>query len=594
MTPRQIRIKINGSALLMYEGISVLDACGEAGIRIPSLCYLEGVSKRASCGICVVEIAGAKTLMRACVTPIREGIEIFTNTERVRKARQANIKLLLANHPRNCLECDKNLRCELQKMADDLGVKDTSYPNIRKKRYPVDLSSDSIVRDHEKCILCARCVEVCSQVQSVNAIEIAERGMEAHVSTFFNKGLASSECVNCGQCLLVCPTGALMAKSEADMVWAALEDPDRHVVVQAAPAVRAAIGEEFGIKPGEPLTGKLTAALRRLNFDKVFDTQFTADLTILEEGNELISRIREGGDLPLITSCSPGWISFAETFFPEVLSKLSSCKSPQQMFGALAKTYYAEKASIPPEKITVVSVMPCTAKKQEARRPEMNSAAEYWKSRGRKASELPSRDVDYVLTTRELADMIRESGIVFEKLTGEKFDSPLGISTGAGTIFGATGGVMEAALRTAYAVLTGKSLGDLNIMNVRGMGGIREAEIDIEGIKVRAAVAHGLKNARRLMEEVSTGDSPYHFIEIMTCPGGCAGGGGQPSPADEETRKKRIEALYKEDKSMDIRESHKNPSVIELYENFLEKPLGKISHELLHTSYKRKKLYSEK
>lgn len=593
MSPKQIRIKINGSPYLMYEGISVLEACAEVGIKIPSLCYLEGLSKRASCGICVVEVSGARTLMRACVTPIREGLEVFTNTARVRKARQVNIKLLLANHPRNCLECDKNLRCELQKLSDDLDVKDINYPNIRKTHYPADCSSDSIVRDHEKCILCARCVEVCSQMQSVNAIEIAQRGMEAHVSTFFNKGLAESECINCGQCLLVCPTGALMAKSEVEFVLKALDDPQKHVVVQAAPAVRAAIGEEFGIKPGEPLTGKLTAAMRRLNFDRVFDTQFTADLTILEEGNELISRIQNKGTLPLITSCSPGWIRFAETFFPEILNNLSTCKSPQQMFGALAKTYYAEKASISPDKITVVSIMPCTAKKHEARRPEMNSAREYWEKKGVSPKKLPSRDVDYVLTTRELADMIRAAGIDFENLTGENFDSPLGISTGAGTIFGATGGVMEAALRTAYAVLTGSSLKDLNLTNIRGMDGIRKAEVDINGMKLKAAVAHGLKNARELMEEVSEGKSPYHFIEIMTCPGGCSGGGGQPTPVDMETRKKRIEALYKEDESMDIRESHKNQAVNELYEDFLEKPLGKLSHELLHTGYSKRIPYSK-
>ncbi|NLB34719.1 MAG: 4Fe-4S binding protein [Elusimicrobia bacterium] len=591
MTSKQIRMKINGKKFLMYEGISILDACEEVGIKIPSLCYLEGVSKRASCGICMVEIAGANTLMRACVTPIREGIEIFTNTERVRKARQTNIKLLLANHPRNCLECDKNLRCELQKMADDLGVKDIEYPNIKNQEQPLDLSSNSIVRDPEKCILCARCVEVCSRVQGVAAIDIAERGIDAHVATFFNKGLSESECVNCGQCLLVCPTGALMVKSEVDKVWEALDDPDSYVVVQTAPAVRAAIGEEFGIEPGEPLTGKLTAAIRRLNFDKVFDTQFTADLTIVEEGNELLARIQEGGQLPLITSCSPGWISFAETFFPEVIPYLSSCKSPQQMFGALAKTYYAEKESISPEKIKVVSVMPCTAKKHEARRPEMNSAAEYWKKRGRKNSELPSRDVDYVLTTSELADMFREAGIDFNKLAGEKFDLPLGISTGAGTIFGATGGVMEAALRTVYAVLTGESLKDLNLMSVRGMEGIREAEIEIDGRKIKAAVAHGLKNGRQLMEEVSAGNSPYHFIEIMACPGGCIGGGGQPAPADEKILKKRAEALYKEDESKEIRESHKNPAIIELYKEYLEKPLGEISHELLHTHYSKREDY---
>ncbi len=590
MTQKQLRIKINGDTYLMYEGQSVLEACRSAGINIPNLCYLEGVSRRASCGICVVEIEGARTLVRSCVTPIREGIEIFTNTGRVRKARHTNIKLLLANHPRNCLECDKNRQCELQKLSDDLDVRDTSYPKIRKKHYDIDASSPSLTRDHEKCILCARCVEVCSQVQSVDAIEIAERGMEAHVSTFFNKGLDASECVNCGQCLLVCPTGALMAKHETGSVWKAIDEPGRHVVVQAAPAIRAAIGEEFGFEAGMPLTGTLAAALRKMGFDRVFDTQFTADLTIIEEGNELISRIKNKGVLPLITSCSPGWIRFAETFFPKLLPNLSTCKSPQQMFGTLAKTYYAEKMNIDPSKITVVSVMPCTAKKFEARRPEMNSAAEYWRNKGRR---LPggTRDVDSVITTRELADMIRESGIDFARLTGEKFDEPFGISTGAGTIFGATGGVMEAALRTAYAELTGKSLKDLNLKAVRGMGGVREASVDINGLTLKVAVAHGLKNAREVMEQVSKGKSPYHFIEIMTCPGGCIGGGGQPVPATTDVREKRIKAVYSEDESMPLRESHKNPAVIALYDEFLKEPLSGVSHSMLHTEYSRRDLY---
>ncbi len=591
MSSKQLRIKINQKDYLMYEGISVLEACLKAGIKIPNLCYMEGVSRRASCGICVVEVKGARALVRACVTRISEGLEIFTNTKRVRRARKTNLKLLLANHPRNCLECDKNMKCELQRMADELDVRDSTYPNIRKKHIEKDISSPSLVRDHDKCILCARCVEVCSSVQTVNAIEIAGRGMDAHVSTFFDRGLAKSECVNCGQCLLVCPTGALMAKSSVGSVWEAIDDPEKFVVVQTAPAIRAAIGEEFNFAPGQAMTGRLVSALKRISFDRVFDTQFTADLTIVEEGNELIHRIKNGGVLPMITSCSPGWISFAETFFPKVLDHLSTCKSPQQMFGAVAKTYYARKLKIDPRKISVVSVMPCTAKKYEAGRPEMNSAFRYWKEELNLKDKESFPDVDHVLTTRELADMIREAGVDFANLTSSRFDSPLGISTGAATIFGSSGGVMEAALRTAYFKLTGKSLPALELKELRGMKEIKEAAVNIGGKKIKVAISHGLANARKLLKEVDEGKSPYHFIEVMTCPGGCIGGGGQPVPTDYEIRMSRLKSLYDEDQSMDIRESHLNPAVEELYEAFLKKPLGDLSHTLLHTRYRKKKVY---
>ncbi len=587
MNHKQLRIRINGSDYLMYEGTTVLEACLETGIKVPNLCYLEGVSERASCGLCVVEVEGAKSLLRACVTKISEGMQIFTNTKRVRRARKTNLKLLLSNHPRNCLQCDKNMKCELQKMADELDVREATYPNIRKKKVKLDETSHSLIRDHDKCILCARCVEVCSQMQSVKAIDIAGRGMDAHVSTFFDRGLGNSECVNCGQCLLVCPTGALMAKSEVDKVWGALDDPDKFVVVQTAPAIRAAIGEEFGIESGTSTTGKLVAALRKMNYDRGFDTQFTADLTIVEEGHELIDRIKTGGVLPMITSCSPGWIRFAENFFPGILSHISSCKSPQQMFGAAAKTYYAEKLDISPEKITVVSVMPCTAKKFEAKRKEMNSAYRYWKEKTGTDEGKGFPDVDHVLTTRELGDMIREAGIDYAKLAGERFDIPLGTSTGAATIFGATGGVMEAALRTAYFKLTGSKMPRLDFEPARGMKEIKEASVEINGLNVNVAVAHGLGNARKILEKVKDGKCNYHFIEIMTCPGGCIGGGGQPVPTNYERRKRRMEALYREDESMELRQSHENPAVIELYEKFLEKPLGDLSHRLLHTEYRK-------
>ncbi len=589
---KQVRIKINGSDYLMYDEITVLNACRNAGIKIPTLCYLEGVSQRASCGLCVVEIKGAKSLMRACVTNIREGIEIFTNTKRVRQARKTNLELLLANHPRNCLQCNKNMKCELQSMADELDVRECNYPNIRKKKVPVDNSSHSLFRDHEKCILCARCVEVCSQVQTVDAIEIAGRGMDAHVTTFFDRGLGNSECVNCGQCLLVCPTGALMARSEIDSVWKEIDDPDKFVIIQTAPAIRAAIGEEFGFPPGTGTTVRLAAALRKMNFDRVFDTQFTADLTIVEEGNELIERIKMGGTLPMITSCSPGWIRFAEEFYPGVLDHISSCKSPQQMFGAIAKTYYARKLNMDPRKISVISVMPCTAKKFEARRSEMTSAYEYWEKELKLKEKDRFPDVDYVLTTREMADMIKEAGVDYANISGERFDSPLGISTGAATIFGTTGGVMEAAVRTAYFELTGSELPKLDLEEVRGLKGVKQASLDINGKKINVAVSHGLSNAREIIREIKKGKSPYHSIEIMTCPGGCIGGGGQPIPADYEILKKRMEALYREDREMQVRQSHDNPAVKELYESFLDKPLGKLSHSLLHTKYTKRGIYS--
>ncbi len=583
-----LNLKIDGRDHAALEGATILAACREAGIKIPTLCFLDGISEEASCSICVVEVKGAKTLLRSCVTKVTPGMEIYTNTERVRQARKTNLELLLAGHPQDCFLCDRNQTCELRKIAYDMGVRDIRFPKAPKSGVSVDATSPSLIRDPDKCILCRRCISVCSKVQSVSAIDTVNRGKLSYVSTFMDMGLGNAECINCGQCLLVCPTGAIIEQSAIEGVWKALSDPSKVVLVETAPAVRVAIGEEFGMPAGTIATGKMSAALRRLGFDKVFDTQFSADLTIMEEGFELIGRIKNKGKLPLITSCSPGWIKFAEHFYPESLAHISSCKSPQQMFGAVAKTYYAEKLNVDPRNVVVVSIMPCTAKKFEAKRPEMNSAFHYWKDKlGLKDSE-SFFDVDYVLTTREAGRMIKEAGIDFKNLADEDFDEPLGVSTGAAVIFGATGGVMEAAVRTAYEVLTGKSLEKLDFEGLRGLDGIKTARVDINGMAVKVAVANSLAKARVLLDEVQAGKSPYAFIEIMTCPGGCIGGGGQPLPTDTEVRTRRMEAVYREDKNKPIRKSHENPAVQKLYEEFLGKPLGEKSEELLHTQYAKR------
>ena len=590
METKLVNITINGCALQVPQNLTILNACRIAGFEVPTLCYMEDVSKNASCGVCVVEVKNARSLVRSCVTCVNNGMEITTNSARIREARRTNVELLLANHPKDCLSCLRNQNCELQSIAADLGVKEERFVRT-KKIEPLDATSPSLTRDPNKCILCGRCVTVCAEVQTVYAIGLSNRGIKSKVSTYMEKGLGNVACTNCGQCALVCPTGAIVECDDTDIVFEKLLDPEKIVIVQTAPAIRVGIGEAMGMDPGSLVTGQMVAGLRRLGFNKVFDTQYAADLTIMEEGHELIRRLTNKGTLPMITSCSPGWIKFAEHFFPNMLDHLSTCKSPQQMFGSIAKTYYAAKMGIDPRKMVVVSVMPCTAKKYEAQRPEMMSAFDYWKEKRAWSEDDAFYDVDYVLTTRELARMFKETGIKFASLPAEEFDNPLGESTGAAAIFGATGGVMEAALRTAFEVVTGKALVDINFTAVRGMDGIKEAAVDLNGTTLKVAVAHTLKNARKLFEQIEKGESPYAFIEVMTCPGGCLGGGGQPIPTTWEIRKRRAESIYQEDAHKPLRKSHENPQIAVLYQEFLKEPLGELSHHLLHTSYEKRGLF---
>ena len=572
-----IRLSINGQVVEVEKGSTILDAAKKANIHIPTLCYLPEVQAIGACRVCLVEIEGIGNLQAACVHPAIEGMKVHTNTEKVRKARRFSVEMILSNHPMECLTCARNLNCELQKVAQELGVNEIRFAGEKSKGI-IDESSPSIRRDNNKCILCRRCVTVCEAIQSVSALSLQGRGFETQVMPAFENGLGEVACTNCGQCSLVCPVGAITEKDDTQAVWDALSDPTKFVIIQDAPAVRAALGEEFGYPPGTLVTGKMLAAARMLGFDRVFDTNFAADLTIIEEGSELLKRVKEGGKLPLITSCSPGWIKFIEHFYPELLPHLSTCKSPHQMLGALCKTYFAKKEGINPKDMVVVSVMPCTAKKFECTRPEMTDSG--------------YKDVDYVLTTREFAKMIKEAGIDFRNLEDGTYDNPMGEYTGAATIFGATGGVMEAALRTAYELATGKTLEDIDFVQVRGLNGIKEATIPVEGIgDVKVAVAHGLGNARKLMERIKSGEAGYHFIEIMACPGGCVGGGGQPIPVDARIRTLRAQALYSEDKSLKYRKSHENPSIKKIYEEFLKEPLGEKSHKLLHTKYTPRNRY---
>lgn len=585
-----INITIDGKKFQTTGGKTILESCKELGIKIPSLCYLKDVSSNASCGICVVEVKGAKNLVRSCVSSAFEGMEIKTHSPIINEARITNLQLLLANHPKDCLICERNGNCELQDLSSVLGVKDTPFQQT-KPHFENDETSLSLVRDPNKCILCGRCVAVCSEVQTVYAIDFAGRGLKTKISTYKDKGLGNVACTNCGQCALVCPTAAIVEKDDTGQLMKDLYDENKIVIVQTAPAIRVGIGEAMGMEDGALVTGQMVAGLRKLGFDKVFDTQFAADLTIMEEGFELISRLTNKGTLPMVTSCSPGWIKFIEHFYPKSLNHLSTCKSPQQMFGAIAKTFYAEKMGVDPRKIVVVSIMPCTAKKYECKRPEMRSAYFWWKDKLNLQENDGFFDVDYVLTTRELAKMFKLTGIDFSNLQEEDFDHPLGISTGAGAIFAATGGVMEAAVRTAFEVVTGKPLPALDLKVVRGFEGIKEAELDLNGTKLKVAVAHTLKNARILLDQIEDGKSPYTFIEVMTCPGGCLGGGGQPIPTNWEIRQKRADSIYREDSMKLIRKSHDNPAIKELYDEFLVKPLGDISHELLHTEYLDRGIY---
>ena len=570
-----VNLKINGQEVSVPAGYTILEAAREVGIDIPTLCYLMDASVTGSCRMCVVEIKGARALQAACVYPVSEGMEVLTHSPKVKEARKSTLELLLSNHDRKCLTCVRNKNCELQSLAEELGVDSIRYEG-EMSEYAIDDLSPSIVRDNNKCVLCRRCVNVCKDVQTVGAIDATERGFKTTIASAFNKPLAETNCVNCGQCIAACPVGALKEKDSTQVVFDAIADPDKYVIVQTAPAVRAALGEEFGFEMGTPVTGKMAAALRRLGFDKVFDTDTGADLTIMEEGTELLDRIQNGGKLPLITSCSPGWVKFCEHEFPDFLDNLSSCKSPHQMFGAILKSYYAEKNNIDPAKMFVVSVMPCVAKKFESSREEME------------VNNL--RDVDAVISTRELAKMIKQSGIKFAQLPDEKFDAPFEEATGAGVIFGATGGVMEAALRTVAEILEGKSIDKIDYEMVRGTEGIKEATLNIAGKDIRIAVAHGLGNARKLLDSIRSGEKSYEFIEVMACPGGCVTGGGQPictakDYMDHDVKAERAKALYTEDANSPLRKSHENPDIKLLYSDFLEKPGSHKSHKLLHTKY---------
>ncbi len=570
-----LKIEINNKSYEVTPGQTILSAARSAGIEIPTLCHMEGMLPSGACRICAVEVEGAPGLVPSCSFPVADGMKIHTHSARAVLARKTIVELLLANHPDDCLYCVRNQDCQLQSLAADLGVRRRRYLGARS-RYKEDVSSASIIRDPEKCILCGKCVRVCEEVQGVSAIDFVGRGSAAHIGTAFEEGLNLSSCINCGQCIVVCPTGALREHSHVKDVLAALDDPELMVVAQHAPSVSVSLGEEFGLPLGTDVDGVMVAALRQLGFDRVFDTSFTADLTIMEEGSELVHRIKNGGKLPMITSCSPGWIKFAEQFYPDFLDNISTCKSPQQMMGAVIKSYFAEREGVAPDKIFSVSIMPCTAKKFEAGRPEM--------MQGEVA------DVDAVLTTRELAQIIRLRGLELKGLEPEGADTPFGERTTAGKIFGASGGVMEAAVRSAYYLITGEELSNLEVSAVRGLEGCKQAHVQIGGLTVGVAVASGLKNAAQLLDQVRDGRSDLHFIEIMTCPGGCIAGGGQPITGKQDAVVKRMKALYGIDATGKVRASHQNESVKRLYDEYLGAPLGEKSHHLLHTHYAKREV----
>ena len=578
-----VKLKINGIEVEAPQGSTILEAARLAHIDIPTLCYLKDINAIGACRVCVCEVKGARSYAAACVYPVTEGMEVFTNTPKIRAARKKTIELILSTHRRECLSCVRSGNCELQKLAQEYGCDEHRYETTIKTPDIVDVN-DVLIRDNSKCVLCRRCVAACKYNQGVAVIGANERGYETHIAPAFDMPLAQAACISCGQCITVCPTGALRERDDTDKVWKALGDPTKHVVVGTAPSVRAQIGEEFGYPMCTNTEGKMTAALCRLGFDGVFDVDTAADFTIMEEGTEFINRFTKGGKLPLITSCSPGWIKYCELYYPEFIDNLSTCKSPQQMFGALMKTYYAEKKGIDPKDLVVVTVMPCTAKKFEVKRPEMEVDG--------------LRDIDVTITTREFARMVRQAGIMFQNLPDdETFDPMFGIASGAAHIFGATGGVMEAALRTVAEVVTGKPLEKLDFDDVRGTSGVKEAVYKVGDHTVRVAVASGTANAKKVLESVKSGEKHYDFIEIMACPGGCVNGGGQPQVHasirnNVDVRAERAKALYSEDAGMTLRKSHENPIVAEVYDNYLHcKPGEGRAHHLLHTTYTKRSKY---